>query len=55
MAFRRRTLLCLRKSSGTEMFGSNNDLRARRIVVMFFAVLSGVSAAAVAVLPAVHA
>jgi RND family efflux transporter MFP subunit len=53
--FRRGLLLCLIKSRGTEMLGSNNDLRSRRIVVMFFAVLSGVSAAAVAVLPAVHA
>jgi len=33
-----------------------NDIRARRTVVLFFAVLSGVSAVATAVLPAiVHA
>jgi hypothetical protein len=37
------------------MFGSEKDIRARRVVVVFFAILSGVSAAAVAVLPAVHA
>jgi len=37
------------------MFEPGGNVSSRRVVVMFFAVLSGVSAAAVAILPAVHA
>jgi hypothetical protein len=35
------------------MFDIENDLRARRVVTMFFAFLSGVSAVSTAVMPAI--
>jgi hypothetical protein len=48
--------LYLEKSRGPEMPGIEKDIRARRAVVLFFAVVSGVSAVATAVMPAiVHA
>ena len=38
---------------GTTMIRSQSELKSRHAVVMFFALLSGVSAVATAVLPAV--
>jgi len=36
-----------------EVFGFNDDLQGRRVVTMLFALLSGVSAVATAVVPAI--
>jgi hypothetical protein len=44
------------KIKGIKMSDFEREMRARRVVVLFFAVVSGVSAVATAVMPAiVHA
>jgi hypothetical protein len=43
----------VRELKGNQMFEFENDLRSRRIVMLFFAFLSGVSAVSTAVAPAI--